>query len=161
LKLARLDAGAVDYTLSECNIEKICREICYELKPIADKNNDKITVNISHDITLSCDEIWFSEAVSNLVKNAVEHTADGNVKIYAVSIPTELNIYIEDNGNGIAPEDIPYVFRRFYSKSAETNPSSAGIGMSVSKKIIEDMNGKIYIDSEKNKGTTVRLQFLV
>ena len=124
------------------------------------QSGSKLTIDIPDSLTLNCDEIWFCEALSNLVKNSCEHTKDGRITVSARQTPLSAEIFITDNGEGIPDEDIPQLFRRFYSKRNDRNPSSIGIGMSISKRITEDMGGKMYIDSELGKGTNIRLEFL-
>ena len=94
------------------------------------------------------------------MKNACEHTRNGTVTISAKQTPLCTELIIQDNGEGIADEDIPQLFRRFYSKSNDKDPSAVGIGMSIAKQITEDLGGKMYIDSTVGKGTSIRLEFL-
>ena len=98
--------------------------------------------------------------MTNLVKNAAEHTHGGQVRIDSDSDPMTVRLMIEDNGCGIAAEELPKVFRRFYSQSGAVDANSVGIGMSVAKRIVEDMNGRLFIESEVGKGTKITLEFL-
>lgn len=160
LKLARLEAGAVGFDIKTYALLQIAEKACVPLYELAGENGTEIEIDIPEEITLDCDEMWLCEAVSNLVKNACEHTNNGKVTLTAKQTPLSTELFITDNGEGIADEDIPQLFRRFYSKSAEKDPSAVGIGMSIAKRITEDMGGKIYIDSAVGKGTAVRLEFL-
>lgn len=160
LKLARLDAGAVVYSFEEVDISLPVAEAVSQLEGIAAENGVRLQNDVIGGATLRCDRLWLCEAVTNLIKNAVEHSHDGMVRIYSESDPMTLRLFIEDNGCGISAEELPLVFRRFWSKSAETDPSSVGIGMSLAKKIAEDMGGKLFIDSEVGKGTKITLEFL-
>ena len=160
LKLARLEAGAVKYEIKECRLADIAQKACAPLYDLAVQSGSKLTIDIPDSLTLNCDEIWFCEALSNLVKNSCEHTKDGRITVSARQTPLSAEIFITDNGEGIPDEDIPQLFRRFSSKRNDRNPSSIGIGMSISKRITEDMGGKMYIDSELGRGTNIRLEFL-
>ena len=95
------------------------------------------------------------------MKNACEHTVNGCVTVTAKADPIAVELCITDNGEGIAESEIPMLFRRFWSKRSERNPSSVGIGMSIAKRITEDMGGRIYIDTAPGKGTQIRLEFLI
>lgn len=160
LKLARLDAGAIEYDMAENKLCRLTEKACAPLYELAARNGSELELDIPEDITLRCDELWLGEAVSNLVKNACEHTVNGTVTVTAEENPMAVDLCITDNGEGIADEDIPMLFRRFYSKRSERNPASVGIGMSIAKRITEDMHGKIFIDTEAGKGTKIRLEFL-
>lgn len=160
LKLARLEAGAIEYSFGEADLCEIAAEAAAQLTAIAAENDAEILNEVGQGTALNCDRLWLCEAVTNLVKNAAEHTHGGQVRIYAESDPMTVRLYIEDNGCGISEEELPQVFRRFYSKSGAVDPSSVGIGMSIAKRIIEDMNGRIFIDSEPGVGTKIKLEFL-
>ena len=160
LKLARLQAGTVEYRIASGSVYRIADKACAALYELAAENGTQIELKIPQEIMLECDELWLCEAVSNLVKNACEHTKNGTVTISAKQTPLCTELIIQDNGEGIADEDIPQLFRRFYSKSNDKDPSAVGIGMSIAKQITEDLGGKMYIDSTVGKGTSIRLEFL-
>lgn len=160
LKLARLEAGAVQYNFEDTDISVPTAEAVTQLAAIAAENEAEIINEVESGIILRCDRLWLCEAITNLVKNAAEHTHGGQVRIHADSDPMSVRLYIEDNGCGISEEELPKVFKRFWSKSNAVNGGSVGIGMSAAKKMIEDMNGRIYIESELGKGTKIKLEFL-
>ena len=160
LKLARLQAGTVQYSIKKHSLSDIVQRACAPLYELAAKNGTELVEDIPQDAELDCDGLWLCEAVSNLAKNACEHTHGGKVTVSAKQTPLSTEITITDNGEGIADSDIPELFRRFYSKSNDTDPSAVGIGMSIAKHITEDMGGKMYIDSELGRGTRIRLEFL-
>jgi signal transduction histidine kinase len=160
LKLARLEAGAVEYHFEENDISEIAADAVAQLTAIAAENNAEMINEVKRGTRLYCDRLWLCEAVTNLIKNAAEHSNGGHVRIYSDCDPMTVRIFIEDNGCGISEEELPNVFRRFWSKSGAVNSNSVGIGMSVAKKIVEDMGGRLYIESELNKGTKIKLEFL-
>lgn len=160
LKLARLEAGAVGYRREQADLRQLAEDACAPLYELAASNGSELTVDIPEGMTLECDVLWLGEAVSNLVKNACEHTENGSITVTAEADPVAVNLYITDTGEGIPEEDIPMLFRRFWSKRSERNPSSVGIGMSISKRIIEDMGGKIFIETAPGRGTRIRAEFL-
>ncbi|MBQ8966285.1 HAMP domain-containing sensor histidine kinase [Ruminococcus sp.] len=160
LKLVRLDAGTVEYDMKPTDISLPVSEAAAKLAAISAENNAEIVNEVTAGTELVCDRLWLCEAVTNLVKNAAEHTHGGTVRIYAESDPMQVRIFIEDNGCGISEDELPNVFRRFWSKSRAVNSNSVGIGMSIARRVVEDMGGRIYIDSEKGKGTKIKLEFL-
>lgn len=159
LKLARLDAGAVEYRFEEASVNEIVQGAMVQLKAIAEKSGTALENKVDPALTLRCDKLWLCEALTNLIKNAIEHTPGGTVTVSSSADPIMLSLTVSDNGCGISEEDLPMVFRRFYSRSARQNPRSVGIGMSIAKKITEDMRGKVFITSEIGKGTQIRLEF--
>ena len=160
LKLARLEAGTVEYRREQTDLRQLAEKACAPLYELAAANGTELSVDIPDGITLNCDALWLGEAVSNLAKNACEHTENGTVTVTAEADPLAVSLFVTDTGEGIAESEIPMLFRRFWSKRSERNPSSVGIGMSISKRIIEDMGGKIYIDTSLGKGTSIRAEFL-
>lgn len=160
LKLARLDAGAVEYNFEQTDISEPIAEAVAQLGGIACENDAELINETDRGITLNIDRLWFCEAVTNLVKNAAEHTHGGQVHIRTESDPMTVRIIIEDNGCGISEDELPKVFKRFYSKSHAVNSNSVGIGMSTAKRIVEDMNGRLFIESEPERGTKIILEFL-
>lgn len=108
-----------------------------------------------------CDREWTSEAVGNIVKNALDHTGAGAaIRITWENAPTMLRICISDDGDGIAPEDIYHIFKRFYRSKYSLDTQGIGLGLSLAKSIIEGQGGMISVQSELNEGTTFTLSFL-
>lgn len=102
---------------------------------------------------------WTCEAVSNIIKNCIEHTQNGGkigIEFSETSLYTIINIY--DNGEGISKKDLPYIFNRFY-KAANSHKDSIGIGLAMSKSIIESQGGTIDVKSEVGEGTVFSLKF--
>ncbi|MEE3496771.1 MAG: sensor histidine kinase, partial [Butyrivibrio sp.] len=96
---------------------------------------------------------WFKEALSNIIKNSIEHTdAGGFVKVSAAQNNLRTTIVIEDNGKGIGKEHLPHIFERFY-KAGNSSYDSVGIGLAIARQIIHAHDGKIEVESEVGKGT--------
>lgn len=108
-----------------------------------------------------CDKYWTSEAISNIVKNALDHTGSGdNIHISWTKTPLMVRIFISDNGKGIAPEDLHHIFKRFYRSKKHLDTQGVGLGLSLAKSIIDGQNGTISVKSSLNEGTTFILSFL-
>lgn len=113
-------------------------------------------------VTLLCDRNWFMEAISNIVKNAIDHTEKGNtVSIEWKQFASIVQIIIKDNGCGIHPEDLYFIFKRFYRSRFSKDTQGVGLGLSLAKSIIEAHGGTIRVDSELNVGTTFVMDFLI
>ncbi len=110
------------------------------------------SVNASGKIR--CDEDWLGEAVGNLIKNASEHTADsGNVAVRIESTERITSVTVADDGGGVPEKDLPLLFTRFH-KTENALPSSAGIGLAITKAIVEKHHGTVSAEN-KNGGLQV------
>lgn len=108
---------------------------------------------------LVCDIRWTGEALSNIVKNCIEHTPEGGrVELSFVQNNFSTDIYIRDNGEGISQKDLPHIFERFY-KSEGSGRDSAGIGLALARQIVVMQNGVIEVQSKKGEGTVFAVKF--
>ena len=113
-------------------------------------------------VMLSCDRAWITEAISNLVKNALEHTKAGNtIYIEWKQFASIIQIIIKDNGLGIHPEDLMHIFKRFYRSRFSKETQGVGLGLAFTKAVVEAHNGTIEVDSDLGSGTKFTLNFLI
>lgn len=160
LKLAKFDAGSIVMRDEEINVKKLIQNIISNLAILIDIKNIKIEENISEQITLFADYNWQLEALTNIIKNCVEHSFDGGkIKIEAESNSVFTKIIITDEGEGIEKKDLNRIFERFY-KSAKSSENSIGIGLALAKTIIEKERGYIKVESEVGKGTKFEIKYL-
>ena len=160
LKLAKFDAGSIVMRDEEINVKKLIQNIISNLAILIDIKDIKIEENISEQITLFADYNWQLEALTNIIKNCVEHSFDGGkIKIEAESNSVFTKIIITDEGEGIGKNDLNRIFERFY-KSAKSSENSIGIGLALAKTIIEKERGYIKVESEVGKGTKFEIKYL-
>lgn len=160
LKLAKFDAGSIVMRDEEINVKKLIQNIISNLAILIDIKDIKIEENISEQITLFADYNWQLEALTNIIKNCVEHCFDGGkIKIEAESNSVFTKIIIADEGEGIEKKDLNRIFERFY-KSAKSSENSIGIGLALAKTIIEKERGYIKVESEVGKGTKFEIKYL-
>lgn len=153
LKLAKFDAGAIVMKNEEINVRNLIDKAVSNLAIILDVKNIKIISNIDEAATINADYNWQLEAITNIIKNAVEHSSDNsNIYINVENTSVFVKIQIKDEGEGIGKKDINHIFERFY-KSKNSSENSIGIGLSLAKTIIEKANGYIKVESEDGKGT--------
>ena len=111
------------------------------------------------DEEIKCDRNWSSEAIKNILKNCIEHMDKGGTLSIST---TETNLYnmitIKDNGSGIDPEDLPHVFERFY-RGKKASSESVGIGLALSKTIMEKQGGEITVESVLGEGSDFAIKF--
>lgn len=108
-----------------------------------------------------CDLAWTSEAVGNLVKNALDHTeAGGEVCLSWQRSPLMLRLVVSDNGCGIPPEELPHIFKRFYRGRGGNSQEGVGLGLPLAKSIVEGQGGILTVESAPGRGTAFTLSFL-
>lgn len=160
LKLSKIDSNSIKFIKKEVLIKDIINEAVKNVSMLSELKNIKIIVSGDDSIKTICDLKWQVEAITNILKNCIEHSYE-NRKIYINynqnNMYTELKI--EDNGTGIDAKDLPHIFERFY-KGKNSSSDSVGIGLALSKSIIESNNGYIQVDSKLNKGTTFIIKYL-
>lgn len=152
LKMSKLDAKAVDLKKLNVSPKALIEKACLPLLiPIELKNQNLI---IEDDgVPVYCDLNWTAEALVNIIKNSVEHTPpDGEIHISSLTNIFFTKITIKDNGNGIDKNDLPHIFNRFY-KGKNSSDDSVGIGLAMSKSIINSQEGSINVNSKKGEGT--------
>lgn len=153
LTLSKLDANSIVLKSKTENVKKILDECVKNTEVLAEIKGVETSVGCDDSLTLSCDFKWLCEAITNIVKNCIEHTIEGGfVKLKAEKTSLCTKITVTDNGCGIAKEDLPHIFERFY-KGRNSDENSVGIGLALAKTIIEKSGGSIYADSEQGKGT--------
>lgn len=158
LKLSKLDAGTADYKKEGFSVFSALTQ---SLKPfLITMDLKEITlINEAMDFTVRGDEGWTAEAFGNIIKNCIEHTKKGGrLEIYTHTTTIYNSVIIRDNGCGIAKEDLPHIFERFYhGKNASSD--SVGIGLALAKAIFEKESATIEVTSEETKGTQFEIRF--
>ena len=159
LKLSRFDANVITFKKDDINVKKLILECMKNLDVIREVKNINIHVSGANDVEFIGDYKWESEAISNIIKNAIEHTLnDKNIYISFKDKSIYTEIIIEDEGLGMSEKEKNRIFERFY-KGSSTNSNNFGIGLSLAKEIITKDNGKIIVKSEVNKGTKFIIRY--
>ncbi len=160
LKIARLDAGTVRMEKADENIEMLLRDVTERFETLAARESKEILLSGDSDAYFYCDALWMSEALGNLVKNALEHTRrGGKVVVSWERTPLLTNIVVEDNGKGIHPEDIHNIFKRFYRSRYSQDTHGIGLGLPLAKSIAEAHQGTISVTSRVGLGSRFVLSF--
>lgn len=159
LKLSKIDSGTAVFTKKEINVEKIINHVIQNLAIPLEIKQQKIIVNGNSSKFIG-DYNWQLEALTNIVKNCIEHTPNHkNIYIEFEENNFYTKITIRDEGVGIAKEDIKHIFERFY-KGKNSSENSIGIGLALSKSIIERDNGYIICTSKEGEGTTFEIKYM-
>jgi signal transduction histidine kinase len=160
LKVGRIEANAIRFEIEKQPLEDTIDLAISSLIEEAKKKDQRLVVEGEVHAEVTHDKEWLAEALSNIVKNSIEHTdIGGEIKIQVYKGPLITKIYIKDSGVGMSEELQKKVFKRFYKGESSSNPKSIGIGLSLSKSIIEEMNGEIKLISEEGKGSTFIISF--
>lgn len=161
LKLARIEAGAISFENQEHELGPLLLQAADGVQFMLQKRKQTINIDCGQNIMVFCDDGWFKEALINLLKNASDYSDDGkNIWIIVEQTNAFTRIYVKDVGMGIGENEIPNIFKRFYRVHHDVNPNSVGIGLSLTKSIVEGMGGNISVKSREGKGTCFILTFI-
>ena len=160
LKLAKFDSGSIVMNDEMVDVTKLMNEVISNLDILLDLKNIQIIKKYDNKATIKADYKWQIEALTNILKNAIEHSKE-NSKIIITTINTSVftKIIIQDEGEGIDSKDIKHIFERFY-KAQNSSDNSVGIGLSLAKNIIEKNNGMINCKSEIGNGTEFIVKYM-
>ena len=160
LKLSKFDANTIEFNNSNYKINKITENVENSLRDLLDLNDITLNITGNKKDTLYCDYHWLVEALTNIVKNCIEHSKPGSsIDINYSQSELLTKITIKDYGTGMNEKDRKHLFDRFY-KGENSNPNSIGIGMSLAKAIIEHNGGTISVSSKIGKGSEFTIKYL-
>lgn len=160
LKLSRFDAGMITMNDNEIECRKLLENVIQNLSILIEIKNVNINLKVPKNAKFTADYNWQLESLTNIVKNAIEHSQENSkINILVEDSSVFLKIMIQDNGEGINKTDIKHIFERFY-KARNSSENSIGIGLALAKTIIEKDNGYITVKSELNKGTEFTIKYL-
>ena len=158
LKLSKLDTNTINFIEDEIELNKIVIEAIKNVSMLSDLRNVNVNLKIKSNSVIKCDFKWQVEAISNILKNCIEHSNENSDVIVIIEDNKVYSkIIIKDNGGGIAKEDLPHIFERFY-KGKNATSDSIGIGLSLAKTIIEKDNGTISVQSS-DKGSIFEIKY--
>lgn len=162
LKITRLDAGTIVFEKTSENVSDMMSYIERRFVCRAEQEGKSIILSGDEEVELFCDRSWLTEAISNIVKNALDHTAEGaEIRITWRAFAYVVQIIVSDDGSGIHPEDLPHIFKRFYRSRFSKDKQGIGLGLPLAKAIIEEHNGTVEVNSTLGVGTTFTVNFLI
>lgn len=158
LKLSKLDAGTAGFKHEIFSVKEVISQSVTPFLVAMDLKGINF-IDMSSDFEIKGDDNWSTEAFANIIKNCLEHTErDGTITVSSEITTLYNSIIITDNGCGIAPQDLPHVFERFYH-GKNSGGDSVGIGLALAKAVFENENAGISIQSRENEGTKFEIRF--
>ncbi|SEW33080.1 sensor histidine kinase [[Clostridium] fimetarium] len=159
LKMSKFDAGTVEFQNEVVKVDELIREASSIIAIPMDLRDQIFVSKILPKITFKGDLAWSVEAIGNILKNCMEHTPKGGqILVSAEENAIYSEIMIIDNGVGIAKEDLPHVFERFY-KGKNSSSQSVGIGLALAKMIVARQNGTIKVENNQAIGAKFTIRF--
>lgn len=158
LKLSKLDAGTAGFKHEIFSVKEVISQSVTPFLVAMDLKGINF-IDMSSDFEIKGDDNWSTEAFANIIKNCLEHTErDGTITVSSEITTLYNSIIITDNGCGIAPQDLPHVFERFYH-GKNSGGDSVGIGLALAKSVFENENAGISVESRENEGTKFEIRF--
>lgn len=153
LEASRLQAGGISKNISEVSIDKLAERIAKRLQTQTQKHTLIVEFPDDFPIVLA-DEEKLGQVITNLITNAIKYaTSGGEIRIRGIVKPEQIVVCVSDQGPGVDAKDIPHLFDRFYrSDDAAKMTKGAGLGLYLSRAIIEAHGGRIWIDPKPNAG---------
>lgn len=160
LKIARFDAGVINMENADIDAKIFITNIISNLSALIEQKRVEIVLAVDEGAKFYADSRWQAEAITNIIKNAIEHSYE-NSKVYITVKNTSLflKIIIKDEGKGIPKKELRHIFERFY-KSKNSSRENIGIGLALAKTIIEKNNGYVKAYSEEGKGTSFEIKYV-
>lgn len=160
LKLSRFDANVIEFKKDKIQVDQLIENVVQKNQVLLEEKNIKIHIACPEDIEFTGDFRWQSEALSNILKNAIEHSPEGErVEITGNANNFVTKIQIKDYGNGIKKESIKKIFTRYY-KDENSSETSIGVGLNLAKAIVEKDQGVIKVTSRENVYTTFEIRYM-
>lgn len=155
LEVYKYDAEKLVLNKNDFNIYELTKLVYDELKPLADSKNIDFTIDCTNkELEIKADRGELRRVICNLCGNAINYTQDnGKVAITIKNEDKDLIFSVSDNGCGIPQEDIPNMFQRFSQGTSKKRSVGTGLGLYLSRQIIESHGGKIWLESTVNKGS--------
>ena len=158
LDLSRVESGEVAIKKTMTDLNEICKNLQNTFKFRCPEAVQMIWNKPNMVVTLNTDANRLMQVFSNLISNALKHTSKGSITYgyRLISDGQEVEFFVSDTGSGIAPEDMEHIFKSYVSKDAETMKNGYGLGLPLSKIIVEKLGGNITVSSTLGEGSTFR-----
>ena len=161
LEIAKVDAGVLKPNFKDIDINKTAESVLIMLQPIADKKGLQMTLNTDNNTPaiIQADERLIRQVLINIINNALKYTKEGTVDILIKNNRGGVNIEVTDTGIGISEKDKILIFKDFHraEQGLTSNYEGVGLGLTLSKRIVELHGGEITVQSELHMGSTFKI----
>jgi signal transduction histidine kinase len=157
LELSRADTGQIDMDIRHIGFSTLVDEICDDILILADMKHITVVTSVQPDVHVEGDKVRLHQALLNVLENAVKYTPEGGrVEVTMSTGPHQAVVIVSDNGPGIEPEHLPFIFDRFYrvDKARSQRVRGTGLGLAIAKWVVDAHDGSIRVASEPGRGTT-------
>jgi signal transduction histidine kinase len=159
-ELALAEAGQLTLVRKPVRVDKIVERAVYLIENQSAEKNVQVEVDLPPDLPeIEVDAERIGQVLRNLLNNALTNTpTGGHIRVTASVVDSQVEVCVRDDGTGISPDQLPFVFERFYraDKSRQRTTGGAGLGLSIVKQLVEAHGGHVSIESQVGAGTTVR-----
>jgi two-component system phosphate regulon sensor histidine kinase PhoR len=160
LDLAQIESGQAVVRLVPTPVEDLVANAVERLRPQAEHKHQAMTVEVPAGLTALADAMQVNRALGNLLHNAIKFTpTEGRIWVRAQAHNGEVLVEVADTGPGIAPEDLPRVFERFFRGDRSRRSGGTGLGLAIAKHVVEAHGGKIWVESEGRPGHGATFRF--
>jgi len=163
LIISRLESGNISVEKLPVDLSTLTQNIVTTMESLASNKNTSIIVQRAEKALVLGDVDRMEQIIKNLIKNAIEATENGTIRVSVVVQQDNVLLTVEDNGIGIAPDDLPHIWERFYraknQRRSYAQEEGSGLGLVIVKKLVELQDGKIDVKSKLGKGTTFTVTF--
>lgn len=162
LDLSKMEAGMMEYRIIPVDLKRVADISINKVRLLADSKHVQLLMEHPDErIWVKADAPRIEQVLDNLLSNALKFSPEGGVVKMQMKADEQagvLEVSVSDTGPGIAPGDLPHIFERFYQgrTKAKQSPAGSGLGLALAKRVVEAHGGRIWIESEVSKGTTVR-----
>ncbi|MBD3284958.1 response regulator [candidate division WOR-3 bacterium] len=156
LMVSKIEAGRLEQTREPVNINEVLTRVYNMNKLLAENKGVSFKIDLAQDLpAIKCNPTQMFRVFSNLVGNALKFTPKGKeVEISSEGDSGQIRIYVKDQGAGIAPDLLPYIFDKYKRSAGDANPKGIGLGLYIVKMIVESLDGQVQVSSQLGKGTT-------
>ena len=151
LDLAKIESGIIELKLVEVDLRELCKELVVSMRIKVPAEVALCVVPDLPSYVMRCDKVRLTQIISNFINNAIKHTSKGTILLGYEIRWDEIEFSVTDTGDGMSPEVQRHVFDRFYK--GNSFKQGTGLGLSICKSIIEQVGGKIGVESEIGKGS--------
>lgn len=158
LSLAKLESHAIQFEKKKMDVETLIDGAAEPLQELLQQKQIRLVAS-GKPVQLLADSRWTEEAIQNVLKNCAEHSPDGGeIQVQWEENPLYTEIRVTDSGRGITKKDLPHLFERFY-RGEDAQKDSVGVGLSLTKLVVEQQNGHIYAENTTEGHARFRMRF--